>query len=305
VIGNSSVASNLGRVGLWTRQLDGVPGAAAQDAVAEVEALGYGCVWIPEAVRREVISHATLLLAGSSRVVIATGIARVHARAAQAAALAQVLLDDRFPGRFVLGLGVSHQIVVERMMGQHYGKPLDVMSSYLDAVDVALHAAQDSAGDATHHRVIAALGPKMMALAAARAGGAHTYMAPVEHTRWARSVLGPRAMLAPAVKVVLDTNLVRAGEIARSSIGPTLRTPAYSGNLGRFGYTDDEIGRDPSDRVVDALVCCGDVAAIVARVREHLDAGADHVCVEVLTGDDTTVPLAAWRELAPALTTLG
>jgi len=295
---------NLGRVGLWTRQLDGVPGAVAQDAVSELEALGYPSLWIPEAARREVISHAALLLAGTSQIVIATGIARVHARAPQATALAQALFDDRFPGRFVLGLGVSHALVVERVMGQSFGRPLQVMSAYLDALDKTLNTTEATGSGIRHSRVLAALGPKMMALAAERASGAHTYMAPVEHTQWARSVLGPGAILGPSVKVVLDTDRARAFEIARSSIGPTLQLPAYRSNVQRFGFSDDEFGNYPSPRVIDALVQCGDVDSIVERVRDHLDAGADHVCVEVLTGDDTSVPMSAWRELAPALTSV-
>jgi probable F420-dependent oxidoreductase len=288
----------LGRVGIWTRQLDGVPGGAAQEAASMLESLGFRTVWIPEAVRREAISHATLLLAGTSNLVVATGIARVHARAPQAAALAQVLLNERFPGRFLLGLGVSHPIVVERMMGQVYGRPLAVMTQYLDAMDATLATVAPLAAPP---RVLAALGPKMLTMAAERSGGAHTYLAPAEHTVWARAQLGPDALLAPAIKVVLDTDAGRARAIGRWSLGPSTRTPAYRSNLLRFGFTEADVADAPSDRLVDALVAWGDVDAVERRVREHLDAGASHVCVEVLTGDDTTVPMDAWRRLAPVL----
>jgi probable F420-dependent oxidoreductase len=152
--------------------------------------------------------------------------------------------------------------------------------------------------------VLAALGPKMVALAAARSAGAHTYLAPVAHTAWARDVMGPRALLAPAIKAVLTAEHDDPDGVARASLAPSLRLPAYARNLARFGFEDDDLV-GLSDRVVDALVAVGDVDAVVDRVEEHLAAGADHVCVEVLTGDDTTVPIGAWRRLAPALAALG
>jgi probable F420-dependent oxidoreductase len=287
--------NDVGRVGIWTRQLDTQPIARAQECAAELEALGYRTLWIPEAIEREVLSHATLLLSATDQLVIATGVARVQSRSAWATALTRRALDERFPGRFVLGLGVSHERIVERVLAQGYERPVDQMRSYLDALA--------SFGVVASDVVIAALGPKMMALASERAGGAHTYMAPVEHTAWARSVLGATPLM-PSVKVVLDPDADRAREWARGAVGPTLRMPAYRQNLLRLGYSEDDVAREPSDRVVDALVAGGDVDSVRRRVAAHLDAGADHVCIEVLTGDDTTVPMAAWRELAPALTTL-
>jgi probable F420-dependent oxidoreductase len=294
---------HLGRVGIWTMQLDGRPVAEAQDVVAELESLGYPAVWIPEAVDREVLTHATLLLAGSATIVVATGIARVHARAPRTTALAQLMLAERFPGRFLLGLGASHAPAIERLLGQDYGSPLSTMRDYLDAVDEAIDG-QEHSPEVRPARVLAALGPKMLDLSARRSRGAHTYLSPVEHTAWARKILGPDALLAPTLKVVLDRDATRAREIARRSVGPPTSLPAYRANLVRFGYTDEDLGRAPSDRVVDALVAWGDEAAISARAQDHLDAGADHVCVEVLTRD-RTVPLDAWRRLAPALAEVG
>jgi probable F420-dependent oxidoreductase len=291
---------DLGRVGLWTRQLDARPAAEAQETVAELESLGYPAVWIPEAVDREVLTHAALLLAGTATIVVATGIARVHARNPRTAALAQLMLTERFPNRFLFGLGAGHPLTVERLLGRDYGPPLAVMSEYLDAVD-AVVAGRNRPLDVRPARVLAALGPRMLDLAARRSLGAHTYLAPVDHSAWARDVLGPDALLAPALKVVLDRDPDRARQIGRWSVGPPTSLPAYRTNLERFGFADTELGRNPSDRVVDALVAWGDETTIAARVRDHLDAGADHVCVEVLTGDDRTVPLDAWRRLAPAL----
>jgi probable F420-dependent oxidoreductase len=294
----------LGTVGIWTRQLDSRPGREAQEAVDELEGLGYRTVWIPEAVEREVISHATLLLAGSSSIVVATGIARVQVRAPQAVALAQLMLAERFPGRFLLGLGVSHQVVVERQLAQVFRPPLQVMSDYLDAIDTVVAARHPAPPVSPSQRVLAALGPKMLDLARERSAGAHTYLAPVEHTAWARSHLGPGPLLVPAIKVVLDGDRERAGDIARRSVGAPGRLPAYRQNLRRAGFADADLDDGVSQRLVDALVACGGVGEVVERVTAHLEAGADHVCVEVLTGDDTTVPMEAWRELAPALTAI-
>lgn len=268
--------------------------------MVELERLGYRAIWIPEAVHREVISHAALLLAASRSIVVATGIARIHARAPQATALAQRLLATRFPDRFLLGLGVSHPLIVEGVLGQTFGPPVATMRRYLDAMD----STRGGEPADTTPRVLAALGPKMVHLAAERSTGVHTYMAPAAHTAWARQALGPGPLLAPAVKAVLTGRGAEGAVVARASLKPTLRSPAYRENCLRFGFDDDDLAGDLSDRLVDALVVVGDEDAVTARVQEHLDAGADHVCVEILTGDDTTVPIDAWRRLAPRLTEL-
>jgi probable F420-dependent oxidoreductase len=186
-------------------------------------------------------------------------------------------------------------MVVERMLGQQYGPPLATMRNYLDSMDATRGGAAPVGGD---DRVLAALGPQMLRLAAERAGGAHTYVAPVAHTAWAREILGPDAFLAPCVKVVLTDDRADGLSIARASVAPTIKSPAYRANVLRSGFTIDDLDGELSDAVVDALVAIGDEEAIAARVRQHLDAGADHVCIEVLTGDDTTVPMDAWRRLA-------
>jgi probable F420-dependent oxidoreductase len=288
----------LGRVGIWTRQLDAQHGTVAEKAVAELESLGYRSVWIPEAVHREVISHATALLAATSSISVATGVARVHERTPHSVALAQRFLTDRFPGRFVLGLGVSHPLIVERVLGQTFEHPLATMRAYLDDIDATRGG---SAETTPALRVLAALRPRMLALAAERAGGAHTYLSPVEHTAWARGILGTGPALAPAIKVILAADHEDPVDLARMSIQPSLRLPTYANSLLGFGFNDEDLAGGLSDRLVHALVAIGDVDAVVRRVDEHLAAGADHVCVEVLTGDDTTLPLEAWRRLAPAL----
>jgi probable F420-dependent oxidoreductase len=299
---NGAVAS-LGRVGLWTRQLDMRSAGEAEDAAAEIEELGYRSLWIPEATHREAISHAALLLAATRSLVVATGVARVHARSPQAAVLAQRLICERWPGRFVLGLGVSHPMVIERMMGQVYGPPLATMAGYLDGMDATRGGPAEVPGGVA--RVIAALGPKMLALAAQRSSGAHTYLSPVEHTAWARGELGSGPLLAPAIKVVLTDDIDAGLAVARWSLAPTVKMPAYRSNVLRSGFTDDDLADGLTDRLVHALVAIGDVDAVVKRVREHLAAGADHVCIEVLTGDDVTIPMEQWRRLGPALAEIG
>lgn len=287
-------SSGLPLVGLWTRQLDAQPGVEAEQSAKQIEAMGYRALWIPEAVHREVMTHATTLLCATSELVVATGIARVQARSAQATALAQRFLCERFPGRFLLGLGISHAAVVEKLMGQPFERPVATIRQYLDAMD----ATRGGSPAGQLPRVLAALGPQMLRAAAERASGAHTYLSPPEHTAWARQVLGSQAFLAPAVKVVLDGHEDPAA-VARASLAASVQLPSYARNLARFGL--DELDGGPSDRVVEALVAIGDVEAVVRRVREHLDAGADHVCVEVLAGDDERVPIDEWRRLAPAL----
>jgi probable F420-dependent oxidoreductase len=289
---------DIGRVGIWTFQLDQQPAPRAQAAAAEIEALGWGAIWIPEALGREALTHAALLLAGTRRIPIATGIANIWARDAMAMAAAQRTLAEAHPDRFLLGIGVSHAPMVEAMRGHRYTKPLSAMRAYLDAMDGAPFLAAAPAADPP--RVIGALAPKMLALAAARATGAHPYLVPPEHTRRAREIMGPRALLAPEQAVVLETDASRARQIARAHMAIYLGLPNYVNNLRRLGFGDADVADSGSDRLVDAIVAWGTVDAIVARVRAHHDAGADHVCLQVLGSDPLALPRAEWRTLAAA-----
>jgi probable F420-dependent oxidoreductase len=293
---------HLGRVGLWTFQLDLQPAAAAQEAAAEIEALGYGALWLPEAVGRDPLVNSALLLSATTELRVATGIASVWARDAQAMASGQLTLCEAFPGRFLLGLGVSHQPMVDLVRGHHYDKPLTKMRAYLDAMDNVLYMAPRP--EEEPRRVLAALGPKMLELAAAKALGAHPYFVPVEHTAFAREVLGDGPMLCPEQAVVLTTDPAEARAAARQHMATYLGLPNYTNNLRRLGWGDDDLGDGGSDALVDAIVAWGDEDAIVARVQAHLDAGADHVCVQVLDRDATALPMPQWRTLAPALTSL-
>jgi len=278
--------------------LDAMPMAAAQEHVAELGEIGYGAVWIPEAVGRDPMVAASLLLAGSSDIVLATGIASIWARDAMSMSAAHKSITEAFPGRFLLGLGVSHQPAVDYLRGHAYDKPLSRMRAYLDAMDTSLFMAAEPA--TTPVRLLAALGPKMLDLAATRAQGAHPYFVPVEHTAVAREVMGAGPLLCVEQAVVLETDPTVAREIARRHTSMYLTLPNYTNNLKRFGWTDDDFADGGTDAVTDAIVAWGDIDAIRARVAAHHDAGADHVCVQVLAADDQGVP-ALWRELAPAL----
>jgi probable F420-dependent oxidoreductase len=289
---------NIGRVGIWTFSLDMQPAAKAQEAAAEIEALGYGAIWIPEALGREAFTSSALLLAGTKKAVIATGIANIWARDAMAMAAAQKTLTEAYPDRFLLGIGVSHAPLVG-MRGHNYEKPLTMMRRYLDAMDSAPFMAATPATNPM--RVIAALAPKMLKLAAERAAGSHPYFVPPEHTARARQTLGKGPLLAPEQAAVLETDAGKAREIARAHMSTYLGLPNYVNNLKRLGFTDDDIANGGSDRLVDAIVVWGTVDAVVKRVRAHHDAGADHVCVQVLDADPRALPMRQWRELAPAL----
>jgi probable F420-dependent oxidoreductase len=290
---------DLGRVGIWTFALDLQPVARAREVAAELEELGYGAIWIPDAIGRDPLVHAALLLGGTNRIAVGTGIAQIYGRDPMTMTGGWKTIAEAFPGRFVLGLGVSHQPMVEGLRGQTYGPPLTAMRDYLERMDTAMYVAAEPTEPP--RRVLAALGPKMLALAAERADGAHPYNVPPEHTARAREILGPDKLLAPEQAVLLEPDPVEARRIARGHTAIYLDLPNYMINLRRFGITDDDIADGGSDRLVDTLVAWGDVDAVRARVQAHLDAGADHVAVQVLTPERGTLPLDEWRKLAPAL----
>ena len=293
---------DLGPVGIWTGVLDQVPSARAAEFAAEIEELGYGAIWIPEAVGRDPFVMATLLLAGSSSIPVATGIANIYARDAMTMANAQRTVAEAFEGRFLLGLGVSHAHLVAGLRKHDYSRPLSYMQEYLQRMHEAVffaHGPED-----LPEMVLAALGPRMLKLSATATAGAHPYFVPPEHTAVARETMGPDAALYPEQMVVLDTDPASARELARKNMAIYLGLPNYTNNLLRLGFEQSDIdgGPDggPSDRLVDAIVVWGTPEQIRARVQAHLDAGADHVGVQVLAADpDATAE--GWRTLAPVL----
>ena len=291
---------DLGRVGIWTGMLDQVPPAQAAELAAEAEELGYRAIWIPEAVGRDPFVMAALLLQGTTELKVATGIASIYARDAMATANAQRTLAGAFPGRFLLGLGVSHRRLVEGLRQHRYARPLGHMREYLERMHGARFMAQGP--QELPEIVLAALGPRMLALAAEATAGAHPYLVPPEHTALARRTMGPGAALYPEQKVILDTNPASARALAREHVALYLALPNYTNNLLRLGFEpadfDGGPGGGPSDRLVDAIVAWGTPEQAAARVREHLDAGADHVGVQVLA-DDPDATVDGWRTLAP------
>lgn len=289
---------HLTRVGIWSAALDRQPAAEARAGAGEIERLGYGTLWVGEATRREAFANAATLLASTSRLIVATGIANIWARDAQAMAAGQLTLAEAFPNRFLLGIGVSHRPLVEGR-GHSYRSPVANMVAYLDAMDRATYDSPRPTGQAP--RLLAALGPKMLELARERAEGAHPYFVPVEHTIEARRILGPDRLLCPEQAVVIDSDPSRAREVARRHTATYLRLTNYARNLSRFGFADEDLAGGGSDRLVDAVVAWGDLEAVARRVRDHLDAGADHVAIQVLEADPSALPVRAWKALAEAL----
>jgi probable F420-dependent oxidoreductase len=292
----------LHRTGIWTGNLDFVPSRRAQELAAELDEQGWGALWIPETVGRDALVFSGLLLAGAPTITVATGIANVWGRDAMAMKAGQLTLAEAYPDRFLLGLGVSHEPLIQGVRHHDYRRPLEHMGQYLDAMDTALFVAPAPASPPP--RVLAALGPKMLALAAERADGAHTYLVPPEHTAIARQALGADGILAVEQMVILDTDPVQARTVARQALAMYLTLPNYTNNLKRLGYDEADLGNGGSDRLVDALVAWGDVETIAERVQAHQAAGASHVCIQVLTGNLAEPPTSQWAELAPALTTM-
>lgn len=289
----------LGRVGVWSFALQAHDAATERTAVAGYEALGYRSTWFPESVgSKEAFSHAAVLLGASSRMIVATGIANIYARDPMAMANGARTLAEAYPGRFILGLGVSHAPSVSRR-GSVYERPIERMAAYLDAMEAAAYVAPAPAEPVPV--VLAALGPRMLELAAARTAGAHPYFVPVDHTAMARERLGKEPLLMVEQTAVLDADRARARETAREFAARYLRLENYANNLRRLGWDDDDIAGGGSDRLVDAVIVQGDVGAVVARVRAHLDAGADHVCVQLRAPDPADLCLAGYGELRAAL----
>ena len=294
---------SIAPVGVWTGSLDAVPAARARELAAEIESLGYGAVWLPEVAGRDPFVHLALLLSSTSTLVGATGIANIWARDALAMSGAIQGLTEAFPERVLIGLGVSHQPAVEGLRGHKYEKPLAAMRSYLDRMDASPYFAERPTTPV--RRALAALGPKMLELAATRTTGAHPYFVPPEHTAVARDVMGAEALLLPEQAVLLETDPAKAREIGRKHTTGYVMLPNYANNLRRLGYTDEDFAGGGSDRLVDAIVAWGSEEDIVARVQAHFDAGADHVCIQALSERGRDVPVEQWRTLAPALTGLG
>ena len=269
----------LGRLGVWAA-FDGVSATAALEFARRIERWGYPALWMPEGRGRNVLVHAAFLLSGTSRLIVASGIANIYARDPMAMASAQRGLNEQSDGRFLLGIGVSHRPIVATMRGHAYGAPVATMRAYLEAMRTAPYQAPLPAEPP--RTVVAALGPRMLALSAELADGAHPYNVAPEHTQKAREAVGPVKLVCPEQMVLLDTDPSRARRAARAALAPYLQLDNYVNNWRRSGFSDADLAGGGTDRFIDAMVAWGDETAIRARIQQHWDAGADHVCIQSL-----------------------
>jgi probable F420-dependent oxidoreductase len=277
------MANALGRIGVWRRSVDLAP-----ELAVELERLGYGTLWVGSSPGGD-LAQVEELLSATSSLVVATGIVNIWKDEAEPIAAAWHRIAAAYPGRFVLGIGAGHP----EAAGARYTKPYQALVAYLDALDEAKVPPTE--------RVVAALGPRVLRLAAERSLGAHPYLTTPEHTRQARELLGAGVLLAPEQKVVLNADPAAARAVGRPVIAnPYLALVNYTNHLRRLGYTDEDLANGGSDRLIDALLAHGDAATVAGRVTEHLDAGADHVAIQLLTAPDEDL-VDSYRRLAAVL----
>ncbi|MFG2873602.1 TIGR03620 family F420-dependent LLM class oxidoreductase [Streptomyces sp. NPDC048337] len=282
----------LGRVGIWAGEFDHLRAPELRQAAAAIEDLGYGALWFPETTGREAMAQAAILLAATRHITVASGMTDVYARDPVTAAAAQRTLDEAFPLRFLLGLWDSHPSLASDVRGHRFGPPVATMRSYLDALDTAPFGPPATAASPPL-RVLTALEPGMLALAAERARGATVLGMPVAYTRTARAVLGDDAFLAATQLCVLTDDPADTADLARTTAEAAL--PNRHALLRGLGY-ENPYALD--DRLVDALVAHGGAEDVAHRVREHLDAGADHVSLHLMTATPGSPPLRQWERLA-------
>jgi probable F420-dependent oxidoreductase len=286
----------LSGTGIWSSALRYGDAGEAAALAAELEGLGYSVLWIPD-VGGDVFGSLANLLGATSTAIVATGILNVWMHTPAETAAKHAELTTAHGPRFLCGIGISHRPFIDAVNSPGaYQKPVATMAAFLDGLDAA------DTPLAKEDRVVAALGPKMLELARARTAGTHPYLVTPELTAQARAGIGPEGLVASEQGVVLETDRDRARATARLHLATYLGLPNYTNNWKRQGFTDDDLADGGSDRLVDALVVWGDDATIAARVQEHRDAGADHVCIQVLTDDPAAFPVEQWRALAPALT---
>ena len=268
---------NVGKLGVWYF-FDGLPAPMAAEAAKRIESLGYGTLWIPETVGRHPLVHASWLLANTSTLNLATGIANIYHREPGVTLAGHNALNEQSGGRFLLGLGVSHKPLVEGVRGLNYGPPVATMRKYLEGMAGAPYQGLPPAE--TPKTVIAALGPKMLELAREATDGAHPYFVSPDHTAMAKEILGPDKMLCVEQKIILEEDATKARELARPVAGIYLGLPNYRNNWLRMGLDESDLENGGSDKFIDATFAWGSVDAIKTRIQEHFDAGATHVCLQ-------------------------
>ena len=289
------MTTRLSGTGIWSSMLRYGDAAEAAELTAELESLGYSALWVPD-VGGDLFGALDNLLGATTTATVATGILNVWMHTAQETAAEHARLTAQHGPRLLFGLGVSHQRLIDHVNEPGtYQRPVEVMAGYLDGLDAAPTPLAET------DRVIAALGPKMLELARARTAGTHPYLVTPDLTRNARDGVGPDRLVACEQGVVLERDAGTAREIARLHLRTYLELPNYSNNWKRQGFTDDDLTDGGSNRLVDSLVVWGDETTIAARLQEHRDAGADHVCIQVLTDNPRDSPVDQWRSLAPAV----
>ena len=280
---------NIGRLGVWAL-LDSLSSDAEAQFARNIENWGYSALWTGEALGRDVLINSGWLLANTGRLVVASGIANVYARDPMAMAAARTQLQEQSGGRFLLGIGISHAPLVQAVRGHAYARPVATMQAYLQSMAQAKYDGPSPVRPSP--TVIAALGPKMLALARDAADGAHPYNITVQQTAEARAILGPGKLLCVEQKVLLQTDSTQARRIARANLKGYLALPNYVNSWRRAGFDDRDFAGALSDRIIDALVAWGDEEALVDRIRSHWNAGADHVCIQALHADPSRSVLA-------------
>jgi probable F420-dependent oxidoreductase len=285
--------ASLTGTGIWSHALRYGDASEIAEAAAELEGLGYAALWIPD-VGGDVFGSVETLLSATGRTTVATGILNLWMHSPEVTAQAHARLSATYGDRFLVGIGVSHALLIDSQEPGRYRRPLSAMGAFLDGLDAAPQPLE------RRHRVLGALGPKMTALARDRAAGVHPYNGTPEHTAAARAAVGPDALVLPELAVALVGGPEDGRRLGRAHLAHYLILPNYTNNLIRLGFTEGDLRDGGSDRLIDALVAWGDVDAIAARVQAHRDAGADHVCVQALS-DEGAMPRGVWRELAPAL----
>lgn len=279
---------NLSKIGMWCF-LDSMSAPQSAQFARKVEKLGYGALWIPEAVGREPFAHAAYLLSNTDKLILATGIANISARDPMTMAAGARNLGELSGGRFLLGIGVSHAPLVEAVRGHSYAKPYSYMREYLPKMKSALYTAAQPKEEVP--MVLAALHPRMLELAATQARGTHTYFVPPEHTAKARAAIGPQPWICAAQAVILETDAATARAAARNYMRTYVpRLPNYTNNLKALGWGDADFADGCSDRLVDAIVAWGNEERIRRRIDAHLEAGATHVCILPLRADGAPLP---------------
>lgn len=292
----------LGRVGVWTWSFDRQPFSRVREAVAELDELGFGAVWFGEGMGREAVSQATLILGATKRIVVAPGIANVYRHHPATLARAERALHEAYPGRFLLGLGVGAKLFAEAS-GLEWTNPIEKMRAFLDAMDATPMTAPGSSEKPP--RVLAAIGPRMLRLAADRTEGAHPFLVPLEHTVWAREIVGPDAFLAVHQAVLIDDDPAKAHDQAREVLQPVIDNVQVVPTRWQMvkkltGLTDEDLEDGGSDRFVDTMIANGTIDTVAERIRQLHDAGADHVCVSVGV-QPAELEQEEWRQLAAAL----